>query len=187
MKKIMTAGLIAGMLVTAFTGIGLSQGKYLTNTGEISFYSHTVIEDITAKNSKVASVLNAATGEVVIIVKMTDFQFKKKLMQEHFNENYVESEKFPKATFNGSITNNADVDYSEPGTYEVRVTGDMTIHGTTQVVTEEGTVEVTGTGITARTTFRLNPEDYKIKIPKVVRKNIAESMEIKVELKCNPI
>ena len=166
MKKIKTTGLITGMLVTAFTGITLGQGKYLTNTGEISFFSHTVIEDITAENSKVVSVIDAATGEVVIIVKMTDFQFKKKLMQEHFNENYVESEKFPKATFNGSIANNVELDYSKPGTYEVHVTGEMTIHGTTQTVAAEGTLEVTSTGITARTTFNLNPEDYQIKIPK---------------------
>ena len=139
---------------------------------------------LTAVNHKVASVVDAATGEVVIIVKMTDFKFEKKRMQEHFNENYVESERYPKATFNWTITNNVEIDYTTSGTYKVQVTGDMTIHGITRVISTKGSVEVTGQGITARTEFQLNPEDYNIKIPKVVRKNIAESMEINAELPC---
>lgn len=178
---------MAGLMIVAMTGAIMGQGKFLTNEGSVSFYSHTPLEDITASNNKVASVIATASGAVAVIMKMTDFQFEKKRMQEHFNENYVESEKYPKATFNGSIKENAAVDYTTPGTYKVQVEGDITIHGTTNPVSAEGTVEVTASGIIARTKFLLNPEDYDIKIPNVVRKNIAENMEITVELRCDPI
>ena len=165
----------------------IGQGKYLTNNGSISFYSHTALEDITARNNEVACVIDASTGEVVIIVKMTAFHFEKKLMEEHFNENYVESEKYPKATFKGRITNNHEPDYTSRGIYKVNVEGEMTIHDKTNPVSAEGTIEVTSEGITARTSFLLNPEDYDIRIPKVVRNNIANNMEISAELPCTPI
>ena len=165
----------------------LGQGKFLTNNGIISFYSHTIIEDITAVNNEVAAVIDGSTGEVVIILKMTQFQFEKKKMQEHFNENYLESEIFPKATFSGTILNNQDVKYDTPGLYEVEVKGEMTIHGQTQTLLGEGTIKVSSAGIVCSTKFKLNPEDYKIKIPRTVRKNISERMEIAVELTCELI
>ena len=117
------------------------------------------MEDIEANNYQVNAVLDTETGAFVFKVLMKSFEFEKALMQEHFNENYVESERFPKCTVNGSITNNADVDYSTPGTYKVQVVGELTIHGTSQAVSAEGSVEVTGTGIIARTKFMLNPEE----------------------------
>ena len=169
------------------SGILYGQGKYLGNDGVISFYSHTAIEDIAAKNQDVSSVIDAASGELAVIIKMTDFQFEKKMMQEHFNENYVESERFPKAIFNGLIQNNSEVNYSKGGVYDVQVKGDLTIHGKTVKISTEGSIEVNSEGIVARTKFLLNPEDYDIKIPRVVRKNIAESLEITAELNCQPI
>lgn len=159
------------------------QGKFLANKGFVSFFSHTAIEDIKADNNTVASVIDAQSGEVAIIVTMINFQFEKKLMQEHFNENYVESEKYPKATFNGKIINNSEVDYSTKGDYAVRVEGDMMIHGITQKVSVAGNIVVSETGdIVSRTKFILNPEDYNIKIPKVVRNNISERLEISVDI-----
>jgi len=178
---------LTGMMILALAGSALGQGKYLTNEGTIVFYSHTAIEDITAENSEVASVIDTESGEVAVIVKMTDFQFEKKLMQEHFNENYVESEKYPKSTFSGLILNNQDVDYTKHGVYSVQLEGDLTIHGVTNKIFARGSVEVTPEGILAKTKFMLNPEDYSIKIPKVVRKNIADNMEIRINLKHNPI
>jgi len=183
MKRVLTIGL----LIATATGVLWGQGKYLTNNGQISFFSHTAIEDIKAENLEVASVIDATTGEVAIIVKMTDFQFEKKRMQEHFNENYVESEKFPKATFNGAILNNSQLDYSSKGEYKVQVKGEMTIHGISNIVDAECIIEVISDGIIARTKFLLNPENYNIKIPKVVRNNIAEHLEITVELNYQPM
>lgn len=182
MKSLLTAA-----VVIWFFNCANGQGKYLTNNGFIRFYSHTAIEDITADNNKVAAVIDGGSGEVAIIVLMKEFQFEKKLMQEHFNENYVESEKFPKATFNGRIMNNESVNYSAEGKYPVKVSGEMTIHGVTREITAEGTLEVSGGGVTARTLFLLNPEDYDIKIPRVVRNNIAENMEITAEISCQPM
>lgn len=175
------------LFIASFATLAIGQEKYLTNSGWISFYSHTAIEDITAINNHIAAVIDGTTGEVAIIVEMNEFQFEKQLMQEHFNENYVESEKFPKATFNGRILNNEIVDYTSPGNYQVQVSGELTIHGISHEVTTAGSIEVTGGGITARTKFLLNPEDYEIKIPRIVRNNIAENMEITAELSCKPI
>ena len=179
---------IACMVLMAVIPLGvLGQGKYLSNKGVISFYSHTIIEDITAVNNEVAAVIDGGSGEVAIILKMIQFQFEKKMMQEHFNENYVESEIFPKATFSGMIVNNSEVDYNTSGLYNVKVKGEMTIHGETQTINADGTIRVTPSGIVCQTKFKLNPADYKIKIPGAVRKNIAEQMEITVELPCEPI
>lgn len=175
--------LILSLLLFSAAGSVLGQGKYLTNTGHISFYSHTAIEDITADNKNVASVIDASSGEFIIIVKISDFIFEKKLMQEHFNENYLESEKYPKATFKGRILNYTKVDFSVDGLYEVKVEGEMTIHGITHKVTEAGSLELSSGSIIARTKFLLNPEDYNIKIPRVVRKNISENLELRIELK----
>lgn len=183
MKRVLTLGLFAALA----SGVLSAQGKFLTNNGRVNFFSHTAIEDIKAENLNVAGVVDASSGELAIIVKMTDFQFKKKMMQEHFNENYVESEIYPKATFNGLIKNNTQIDYSSPGAYQVLVEGEMTIHGESRRVELEGSVEVLPGGIIARTNFLLNPEDYAIKIPKVVRKNIAEQLEISVEMIFRPI
>ena len=183
----MRSVIIMGLLVATAAGVLQGQGKYLTNEGQISFYSHTAIEDIKADNLEVSSVLVVESGEVAIIVKMTDFQFEKKKMQEHFNENYVESEKFPKAIFIGSILDPSKVDYATKKIYHVKVEGDLTIHGKTNRVSTDATIEVISDGITARTKFMINPEDYDIKIPRVVRKNISEKLEVTVELTYQPI
>jgi hypothetical protein len=179
--------IILSICISLFFQLTSAQGKYLTNEGVITFYSHTPIEDITAINEKVAAVIDSEKGEVAIIVLMNEFQFEKNLMQVHFNENYVESDKYPKATFSGQISGMNATDYSTPGEYRVEVQGKMSIHGVTREVSTDGTIEVQDKGISAKTEFLLNPEDYGIKIPRVVRKNIAEKMEITAELFCPPI
>ena len=182
MKKIIALLFISVLMLNI-----QAQDKYLTKTGFIKFFSHTVIEDITAEIENVGSIINSETGEVVISLTMTNFDFEKKLMEEHFNENYVESEKYPKSGFKGSITNNDAVDYSKKGTYKVTVKGDMTIHGVTNEISTEGTIEVIKGGIVAKTTFKLNPEDYDIKIPKMVRNKIANNLEITVDMSYLPM
>jgi hypothetical protein len=175
-------------VMTLALGLSLfSQGKFLCNEGHITFFSHTALEDITAENKEVASVIDSESGEVAVIVKITAFQFEKKLMQEHFNENYMESEHYPKATFMGKITNNGEIDYENPGSYTVQVEGDMTIHGVVQKISESADMEVGGDGLVVRMKFMLDPSDYDIKIPKVVRKNIAERLEVSISLKHAPI
>lgn len=164
----------------------MSAQKYMTRNGYIGFFSHTPLEDIKAANNQVASVLDIATGEIVFQVLIKSFKFDKALMEEHFNENYLESEKFPKSTFTGKITNFSDIDFSENGTYDVTVEGDLTIHGVTNRVSARGTVEVRPDGISAGSKFNIVPEDYKIEIPGLVRNNIARSLEITVTMKYEP-
>lgn len=185
MKKV---HIYISILIAAFSQLTLAaQGNFITRNGTIQFYSHTPIEDIKAVNNEVGSIINAETGEFVITLKMTDFNFKKKLMQQHFNENYVESHKFPKATFRGFITDNNSIDYSSPGEYDANVSGDLTIHGVTQTVETTGTILVKNNGIEARAKFELEPEDYDIKIPKIVRNKIAKIMEITVDMAFEPM
>jgi len=104
-------------------------------------------------------------------------------MEVHFNENYLESEKFPKSTFTGKIMDPASVDFSKTGVYDVTVEGDLTIHGVTKKVSAKGSIEVTSGEINANSKFIIVPEDYNIKIPNVVRNNIAKTIEVTVTMK----
>ena len=123
--------------------------------------------------------------EFAVLIK--GFEFKKALMQEHFNENYLESDKFPKATFKGKIVNNSDVNYKKDGTYKVKTKGQLTIHGVTKEVEADGTIEVKGGKIVGTSTFNVNPEDYKISIPNLVRDKIAKQIKVTVKADYQPM
>jgi hypothetical protein len=166
-----------------FLAIGLNAQKFMTKNGYIGFFSYTPIEDIKGDNNQVASILEASTGEIVFQVLMKSFKFEKALMEEHFNENYVESEKFPKSTIKGKIVNLSDVNFSKPGVYKATVTGDLTIHGVTKNISEPGEIEITGSGINAKSKFVVIPEDYNIEIPSVVREKIAKEITVTVDVK----
>lgn len=168
------------LLVLSFSFVNAQ--KYLTRTGHIWFYSHTPVEDIEAHNHQSMSVLNLENGEIAFQVLMKSFQFEKALMQEHFNEKYVDSDRYPKATFQGKIEDFESLDLTADGEYEVTVTGDLTIHGITQSVTTKGTLKVSGGDIGAISTFVVKPADYHISIPSIVRDKIAEEIEVTVDL-----
>ena len=181
MKRITVILLSLGLVLTA------NAQKYMTRNGYIGFFSSTPIEDIKADNNQVASVIDISTGEIVFQVLIKSFKFAKALMEEHFNENYLESEKFPKSTFKGKITNLAAVDFSKPGQYEVIVEGDLNIHDVTNKVSVTGSIEVIPGGINANSKFNVVPEDYKIKIPAIVRENIAKIIEVTVAIRYSPV
>jgi len=166
--------------------IGYGQ-KYMTKNGYIGFYSHTPMEDIKADNNQAAGVLDVSTGEMVFQVLIRSFHFERALMEEHFNENYMESEKFPKSTFKGRITNLSSVNFSKNGSYDVSVEGDLTIRDVTKKVSIKGTLEVLAGGINASSKFKIIPEDYKINIPGVVRDKIAKDLEVTVTMKFTPV
>ncbi|TSA34139.1 MAG: YceI family protein [Porphyromonadaceae bacterium] len=159
-----------------------AQNRYFTKTGHIGFYSHTSIEDINAINDQVTSFFDIATGEMVFSVLGRSFQFAKPLMQEHFNENYMESEKFPKASFEGKIADLKTCDFTNSGKYPVKVAGKLTIHGVTKDIEAAGNLTIDKDKITGESVFPINPEDYGIRIPSVVRQNIAESMKVTVQM-----
>jgi polyisoprenoid-binding protein YceI len=174
-------------IALVFLTFGLNAQKFMTKSGYIGFFSHTPFEDIKGDNNQVASILDASTGEIVFQVLMKSFKFEKALMEEHFNENYVESEKFPKSTFKGKIVNLSEVNFSKPALYKVTVTGDLTIHGVTKNISEPGEVEIISNGVNARSKFIIVPEDYNIEIPSVVRENIAKEIAVTVEVKMLPV
>lgn len=154
--------------------------KYYTKNGNISFFSKTSMENIKADNSQVMSVLNTQTGDLQFSLLTKGFHFEKALMEEHFNENYMESEKFPKASFKGNITDLGKVAFDKDGVYNVNVSGDLTLHGVTKKVTAPGTITIAGGKISANSKFLVKPADHNITIPKLVKDNIAESIEVTV-------
>jgi hypothetical protein len=173
------------LLALAFVPLAMAsaQERYATRTGYISFYSSTPIEDIEAHNRKVTSVWDATTGAVEFAALIKAFEFEKALMQEHFNENYMESNTFPKATFKGRVEGVGPEQLRTHGTHDVVVAGDLTIHGVTRQVSHPGTITVSDDGtVKAVSEFIVKPEDHDIKIPGVVRKNIAEEITVKVDL-----
>lgn len=157
--------------------------KYFTKTGAINFEASTDLEDVSAINKSVASVVDAASGKLVFAVLIKGFEFRKALMQEHFNENYMESSKYPKAEFKGSITPQSSVNFQKPGSYPATVTGTMEIHGVQKEITTSGTIEVTSQGVQVLSKFTININDYKISIPGIVKEKI--SPVAKITVRCN--
>jgi hypothetical protein len=161
--------------------------KFMTKTGFISFYGHTPMEDIKADNNQVNSILDISNGDLVFQALIKSFHFDRALMEEHFNENYMESDKIPKSSFKGKITNLSAVDFKKNGTYEVTVEGDLTIHDVTNKLITKGTIEVGPGGINATSKFKIVPEDYKISIPGIVREKIAKDLDVTVAMKYTPL
>jgi len=161
--------------------------KFMTKNGYIGFFSHTSMEDIKGDNNQVAGVIDVTTGEMAFQALIKSFHFDRALMEEHFNENYMESDKIPKSIFKGKITNLSSVNFSKNGTYDVTVEGDLTIHDVTNKISTKGTIEVITGGINASSKFNINPEDYKIIIPGVVRDKINKNLEVTVTMKYTPI
>ncbi len=177
MKKIIVAILFITLGIT-----GAQAQKFLTKTGHIRFFSTTSMEDIEAHNHQVNAALDGQTGDLVFKAMMKSFQFEKALMQEHFNENYVESDKYTNSTFKGKVANINEVDFTRNGKYDVMIEGDLTIKDVTKKIKEKGTLEIKGNNITGLSTFFVQIADYNIKIPNAVANNIAKSIRIDVDV-----
>jgi hypothetical protein len=167
--------------------LSVNAQKFMTKNGYIGFFSHTPMEDIKGDNNQVVGVLDISTGDMVSQALIKSFHFDRALLEEHFNENYMESDKIPKSMFKGKITNLASVDFSKNGTYNVTVEGDLTIHNVTNKISVKGTVEVISGGINANSNFNVIPEDYMINIPGVVREKINKTLEVTVAMKFTPM
>lgn len=169
------------VLVVGFSWSGYTQA-YVTKNGMIRFYSEAPVEKIEAVNRQVNTALLVPTGDFVFKVLIKSFNFEKALMQEHFNENYLESDKYPEATFLGKITNIKDINFTKEGTYPSTVEGKLTIHGQTQLVKQNGTIEIKNGAVTARTKFNILLSDYHISVPNTLVNNISKSIEVTVEV-----
>lgn len=156
--------------------VSISQERYITRQGFISFYSHTPVEDIEAVNNQVLSIVDLSNGAVAVSLLMKSFQFEKALMQEHFNENYIESDKYPKANFQGKIENLQDILAGDNGV--ALVSGELTIHGITKPITMEGKLDISDKSVNFEGKFKLIVADFDIKIPSIVARNIAREVEV---------
>lgn len=156
--------------------------KYMTKTGKIRFYSEAPLEKIEANNNQVNAALDLGSGDLVFKVLIKSFIFEKALMQEHFNENYMESAKFPNSTFMGKVTNIRNFDPAKSQAFEAEIEGKLTIHGVTRDVQAKGTLTPSDGKIIGKSVFSVAVKDYDIKIPTAVVRNIAENIEITVDI-----
>lgn len=178
--KLQSLSLIIALLI--MTNL-FAQNNYFTKTGKIDFFSTTPMENIEAVNNDVTSFLNIEKNELVFAVLIKSFKFQKALMQEHFNENYMESDKFPKAQFKGNIQDFDVANFKKDGEYKVNVKGELTIHGVTKTVVIPGLIVVKAGKISATSKFKVKCADYDIKIPSVVANKIAEEIDVNVDMR----
>ena len=176
MKKLLVA---AALLSVAFSS---NAQTYLTRSAQVTFFSTTSAEDIKATNNEVVSVIDGKSGAYNFTVLIKSFIFPKAAMQQHFNgEGYMNSDKFPKAEFKGSIDDiKKSKNLKKDGTYKVMVSGDLTMHGITKKVTAPGTITITGGKVTATSVFKINRKDYGVEIPDMAKGKIAEDLEITI-------
>lgn len=174
--------LITVSLLLLSAGAALAQSKYFTKAGKISFFSKTSMENIEAVNNKVVSVLDIATGQLEFAVLMKGFEFDRALMQEHFNENYVESDKYPKAVFKGAIENSKAILLTTDNIITVKVTGTLTMHGVTNPVNTTAVITVKNGVVAASCSFSIALADYKITVPAVVAEKINKKIAVAVTI-----
>jgi hypothetical protein len=169
-------------LLVLFCTNSFAQKRLYTKTGNASFFSKTTIENISAVNNKVLCVWEVATGKIEFSVLMKGFEFEKALMQEHFNENYVESDKYPKASFKGEIENSNSISLTTDKSNTVKVNGILTIHGVSKQVSITATIKLNKSAVSAMANFTILLADYNIKIPSVVSGNINKSINISINI-----
>ena len=179
--------IIIAFVFASFATVNISAQKHFTKTGAISFFSQTPIENIEAESNSASTVYDSATGKIQWAVLIKSFEFEKSLMQEHFNENYMESSKFPKASFKGQITNNDIVNLRKNGSYTVDIEGVLSIHGVNNEIKTQAVFKVENGNVIATSSIKILVADYKIDIPSVVKDNIAKEIEITINAEYAPL
>jgi hypothetical protein len=181
--------LLIAILTILAVGAG-AQNRYFTKTGKIYFNATTPSspEKIEGTNEKATSVIDAGSGAIEFAVLLKAFAFERALMQEHFNENYVESDKYPKSTFKGNVTNMKDVNLSKDGSYPVKVKGQLTLHGVTKEVEADGSLTVKGGAIVSgKSNFKVLLSDFNIVIPNLVKDKVANQATLQVDVNYEPL
>jgi polyisoprenoid-binding protein YceI len=169
------------LFLILFSSYFLIQAQPLiTRTGHISFFSRIPLENIKAENKQVNAAINLSKQNIAFTALLKGFLFEKALMQEHFNENYVESHLYPKTSFTGSYNGNVNLD--ENGTYNILVKGNLTLHGITRGIEVPAVMEVRNGKLTGKTNFKIKPADYNIKIPAVVKDKIPQQIDVAVTI-----
>ncbi len=175
MKHCMTIVFLA-MFFTA-------QGQvYITRTGSVSFFSKTPLEDIKAENNQVYAAVDLSQKTIAFSLLLKSFLFRKALMQEHFNENYVESDKYPRSTFKGTFTGEI-----VPGkSNTVQIKGVLLLHGIEKNITTTATITLNDGSLTGQSALQLIPEDFNISIPGIVRDKIEKQIAVQISIDCKP-
>jgi len=161
-------------------GFAASAQKLSTRNAEVSFFSETPVENIAATNKQVSSILNLENGEFAFLVPIKAFLFEKALMQEHFNENYMESGQFPTAKFTGKIAEYKGLDLKKDGSYKLKLVGTMTMHGVSNEFKQNVMVNIKDGKLHLESDFIILASDYDIEIPAAKEDNISNSLEVKV-------
>ncbi len=165
-------------------GLAAHAQKFGTRTGNVSFFSKSPLENIKAENNQAYAVIDAGKKNLAIALLLKGFIFEKELMQTHFNENYVESDKYPKANFNGTFEGSTAT-LDKDGNYQVTVKGTLSLHNVTKTIEVPATLKKQGNSITGNANFKVKPEDYNISIPSIVRDKIASEITVTVNIDCN--
>ena len=179
MRKLLFVLIIIGM-----GGLAQAQ-KFYSNKAVLQFYSSTPVEDIQAKNQSASALVKMDDQSIVVVAENNKFNFPKSLMQEHFNENYMESDKYPKSTFTGKY--DTKIDPKKNGKYNVTVSGSLIIHGVKKQVEVPATLEIKDGTIIGHSVFKVKTADYNITIPKIVVKNIAEEIQVTIDFTASKI
>jgi hypothetical protein len=178
MVKLFKYAVYAVVLLTSAT----YAQKYSTRTGNLKFEASVPsFEEVAAGNKAASAVLESSKGELAVLALMKGFRFKVALMEEHFNESYVESDKYPKATFKGKIEGFDITKLTEEGK-QFNISGDLTLHGRTKKITDTAKISKTGDTVTIVGSFEVKPADFEIEIPKLVSKKVAEKVTITYNL-----
>lgn len=185
MKKI----ILATAIFSAICSVSFAQNKkvYSTKTGTTFFDAGTGVEDISATNKSTVSAFDAVSGQIQFSMNIKGFEFWSQLMQDHFNENYMESDKFPKSTFTGKISNIDKINFSKDGSYPATVKGTLEIHGVKKEVETTGTFKINGETVNATAEFIVVMDDYKIAIPGVVKDKLSKTAKIKINCNYTPL
>jgi hypothetical protein len=173
-------------VLVAITGSGQ---KYFTKSGSITFdaTSPSSPEKIEGVNRTASCVVDTKTGNIQFAVLMKGFAFERALMEEHFNENYVESDKFPKTEFKGELKSLDKVDFTKDGTYTVKVKGKLTMHGESKEIETEAKISIQDGKIKATTELSVLLADYKVSIPNLVADKVSKTARIKVACSLEPL
>jgi polyisoprenoid-binding protein YceI len=178
-KLLLILGVLALGASTSFSQV------IVCKNGNISFFQETSVENIDGRSTRLVSVIDTKTNIIAYKVEMTSFQFEKSLMQDHFNENYVESGKYPYTVFKGQI--NETIDWTKDGTYPITATGMMTMHGVTKTITEKGTLTIRNGEVTISNNFNIKFTDYGVEIPSLLIKQLSDTVEVTINCTYVPL
>ncbi|MDF1550561.1 MAG: YceI family protein [Bacteroidales bacterium] len=181
--KIFILSILTVLAITSYDVI--AQNRLFTRSGKIIFFSKAPLEDIKAINNQVSCIYDIESNRIIASVLINAFEFEKALMQKHFNENYLETEKFPKATFKGKILDHDQIDFKSNWIKNVEFEGDLTIHGVTKNIKNQAHLTMKNGTLNVSSVFYVLLKDYEIKIPSTVINNVSEKVKVEVNFIMN--